>query len=139
MDRSFNFNNEDDLNKLLHMKESIDDNDEIFNIILKCFCKTSEVVSTIDFSISDHCPSTESKKNHNDKSQQQKMKINEKCTVNTSFSAVNKYRDCANIPENFFSKVTPKNMRGCYVETFPTKLFKILQQSDASRYSSIIL
>ena len=49
-----------------------------------------------------------------------------------------KYQDFLNVPENAIPRPYHENMRGRGQEQFPIKLFKILHDSDAGGYSSII-
>ena len=53
-------------------------------------------------------------------------------------SAGYKYNDYVNIPEHVLPRAVHKNMRGRCQETFPIKLFKILESGDSLGYSSIV-
>jgi len=123
--------------------------------ILKCFRNSTEFPSNEDTYNSDHSRLIKSKEKYQEKRTRLKkikgivnnetiplnkntVMRNNQCIRTSSFSTINKYRDLANVPADFFPKTNYKNMRGRCQETFPSKLFKILQNSDIGGYSSII-
>jgi len=71
-------------------------------------------------------------------SEQAKQNDYQQSVSETAISEVNRYKDFLNINENALPKLTYTNMRGRKQETFPIKLFKVLDYADSGGYSSII-
>jgi len=146
MSFQFDFNNEHDVQKLLDMDESIGSNDETFIDILKSLkdssYDTAQERSLMSNQIS--LVSQDFRKTNMISITEMSPRLVDHATQNDNHQdnqiayGVNRYKDFMNVPEHALPKITHKNMRGRNQETFPTKLFKVLQHSDAGGYSSII-
>ena len=123
----YNLNDENDVQILLDSNETIDDTDETFQGILK------NLKESIDFVQEDST-------NENGKlkaAETYKAYVDKPCTSASISGALNKYRDFSKVDPEYM-QTTLKKAKGRYQETFPIKLFKILENSDRGGYSSII-
>jgi len=146
MDFSFDLSNERDVQALLEIDECIDYKDDDFVDILKALQDSSTHNAERVFLSSNYCnlshqdiPSTYCHVN------MQSCEINQSTQnsmcqniLKSSVCKVHAYQDFLNVPEHALPRIIHKNMRGRKQETFPTKLFKVLEYSDAGGYSSII-
>ena len=159
MDLYFDLEDVNNVQNLLSTNMSIDDDDEAFVDILKSLEESDDFMPEESQTSPNIEPLVTNEHNRYVGNFQQNEKVSAatihnpsemcatnsisqsfsgKCVLNNSACAIAKYRDFSNVPLHALPKQTHKNMRGRCRERFPTKLFKILENSDNGGYSHII-
>ena len=128
------------LTKLLTDKsEEIDENDQDFECILKCFHDVS--IDHVDNNQSKNYPNYEQnlKNQQSIKSKHEAQKSNEKLHHSQRHDALHQpYPDYSRVPFEAHQERNSSTKKASSQNKFPIQLFKILERSEISGYSSII-